>query len=143
MYRSVALIPVNKEGKILFQHRTKDAPTYPNQWGFFGGSIEEGESPESAVAREAKEELGLILKNPVFLGSIVDPGDPAERFFFKEYIDMDETALRVGQKEGDDVKFFSLEETKQFPVMTDARWNLLLSLRATHGREYHKETTSI
>jgi 8-oxo-dGTP diphosphatase len=127
MHRSVALILLNKEGKILFQHRTKDAPTYPDQWGFFGGSIEEGEAPEAAVVRETKEELGLVLKNPIFLGTVVDLGDPTERYFFKEELDVDEIILKAGQKEGDDLKFFSLEEAKQFPVMTEARWNFLLS----------------
>ncbi len=68
MAREIALIlPYDKDKRILLQHRTSDAPTYPDYWGFFGGGIEEGESPLDAVKREAFEELELDLKKPVFL----------------------------------------------------------------------------
>jgi len=39
------------------QHRTDDAPLYPSIWSFFGGAIEEGESPEQCLVREIKEEI--------------------------------------------------------------------------------------
>ncbi|MCH2108818.1 MAG: NUDIX domain-containing protein [Polyangiaceae bacterium] len=50
---------IDGKGAYLFQHRTADAPQYPNQWGFFGGRVEDNESPEKAVWREAIEELNL------------------------------------------------------------------------------------
>ena len=55
------LLLYNHEGKILLQHRTKDAPTFPDYWGFFGGAVEKDESPEQAVKREASEELGYAV----------------------------------------------------------------------------------
>ena len=58
------LILYNNESKILLQHRTKDAPTFPDYWAFFGGGIEEGESAEQAVKRESLEELGYELTGP-------------------------------------------------------------------------------
>ena len=63
--RNVAvLILYSPDGRILLQHRTKDAPTFPDYWAFFGGGIEEGESPEQAVKRECLEELGYPLTDP-------------------------------------------------------------------------------
>jgi 8-oxo-dGTP diphosphatase len=63
--RNVAvLILYDRESKILLQHRTKDAPTFPDYWAFFGGSVEEGESAEQAVKRESIEELGYELTDP-------------------------------------------------------------------------------
>src|ERR1700730_3711094 len=36
------LILYDNDSKILLQHRTTDAPTFPDYWAFFGGGIEEG-----------------------------------------------------------------------------------------------------
>jgi 8-oxo-dGTP diphosphatase len=69
------LILYNNESKILLQHRTKDAPTFPDYWAFFGGGIEEGESAEQAVKRESLEELGYELTGPRLF--------TAQKFFYK------------------------------------------------------------
>lgn len=47
-------------GRYALQHRD-DRPSipWPGHWGLFGGSIEPGEAPDVAVAREIMEELGL------------------------------------------------------------------------------------
>lgn len=58
------LILYRTDSKILLQHRTKDAPTFPDYWAFFGGGIEEDESAEEAVKRECLEELGYELTSP-------------------------------------------------------------------------------
>lgn len=64
-FLNVSLIVLyDSDKKLLFQHRTPDAPTLPGYWAFFGGSIEDGESPEEAVCREAREELNCELKSP-------------------------------------------------------------------------------
>lgn len=52
------LIPVNSKGEILIQDRRNFIKP---DWGFFGGSIKEGETPIEAVIRETEEELGLKL----------------------------------------------------------------------------------
>jgi len=63
--RNVSVLILYKaEGAILLQHRTKDAPTFPEYWSLFGGGIEEGETPEQAVRREILEELGYELASP-------------------------------------------------------------------------------
>jgi len=49
---------------LLLQHRTKDAPTFPDYWAFFGGGIEQCESAEEAAKRESLEELGYELTSP-------------------------------------------------------------------------------
>ena len=53
-----------QEKRILIQHRDGNAERYPRLWGFFGGRIEQGETPNQAVVREAKEKLGYTLRRP-------------------------------------------------------------------------------
>jgi|SRR5690606_2438226 len=58
-YYKALIVPINDKGQILIQDRRGHKKP---DWGFFGGSIEEGETPAVAVIRESKEELGLDLK---------------------------------------------------------------------------------
>ena len=46
-------------GKALMQLQDmKEGIDFPGYWGFFGGSIDEGEVPEEASKRELLEEIG-------------------------------------------------------------------------------------
>jgi len=58
---SALLLIYNKELDFLMQIRSKDAPIMPGVVGFFGGGIEENESPYDAAVRESFEELSIIL----------------------------------------------------------------------------------
>src|SRR3954470_23355288 len=51
-------------GRVLLQHRTDDAPSFPGFWGMFGGGEEpeDGGDPNCTVRRELQEELGLALE---------------------------------------------------------------------------------
>ena len=53
----------DRSGRLLIYLRDDkpDIP-FPNCWDFFGGHLEKGETPEQALAREVKEELGVELK---------------------------------------------------------------------------------
>ena len=57
---AVAAIIVLDDGRYLMQLRD-DKPEifYPDHWGLFGGSVDEGEEPEAALRRELMEELNL------------------------------------------------------------------------------------
>jgi 8-oxo-dGTP pyrophosphatase MutT (NUDIX family) len=54
----------DRQRRFLLQHRTADAWIMPDYWAFFGGRIDDGETPEEAVRREALEELGHTLQTP-------------------------------------------------------------------------------
>jgi len=53
---------VLKDGRFVFQRRTKDAKVNPGMLGFFGGHIEKGETPVEALKRELREETSLNVK---------------------------------------------------------------------------------
>ena len=49
---------LKRQGKVLVGQRPEGS-SLPGAWEFPGGKIELGESPEEALARELKEELGV------------------------------------------------------------------------------------
>lgn len=65
------LVPYRKIGNRWFffmQKRDENAKRLPSWYGFFGGGLESGESPEEALRREIKEELDINIDNYEFLG---------------------------------------------------------------------------
>lgn len=64
-----AVIERNDRRLLIGQRRRSD--TSPLKWEFPGGKVEEGETPETALARELKEELGAVLRKCVPLGRVV------------------------------------------------------------------------
>ena len=52
-----------EDGKFLVTHRVPTDDHSPNVYDFPGGSIEFGETVDSALARELFEETGLVAKN--------------------------------------------------------------------------------
>jgi len=59
--RVAVVIFYDNKKRILLQDRRKMSKI-GEDWGFFGGEIEKGETPEQAVVRETKEELDFDLK---------------------------------------------------------------------------------
>ncbi|TSC68546.1 MAG: hypothetical protein G01um101456_600 [Parcubacteria group bacterium Gr01-1014_56] len=53
------LVPINSQNQMLIQDRRGQKKP---DWGFFGGGIEEGETPLEAMIRESKEELDLEIR---------------------------------------------------------------------------------
>jgi 8-oxo-dGTP diphosphatase len=58
--REVAIAILYQDNRFLLQLRD-DVPNilYPGHWGFFGGHVEPGETPDTAVYRELQEEIGF------------------------------------------------------------------------------------
>ncbi len=54
----VAAALTNQDGEILLQLRP-DGRSLAGLWEFPGGKVETGETPESALTRELKEEIGV------------------------------------------------------------------------------------
>ena len=52
----------DREGRLLIYLRdSKPEIPFPDHWDFFGGHMEAGETPEQALVRELREELGVRL----------------------------------------------------------------------------------
>ena len=67
MKEIAAIILENENGEFLLALRDdKPSIPFPNHWDLIGGHVEEGETPEEALVREAKEELDIDLKDYSF-----------------------------------------------------------------------------
>ena len=67
MKEIAAIILENNKGEFLLYLRdNKSGIPFPDHWDLIGGHVEEGETPEEALVREFKEELGLDLKEYSF-----------------------------------------------------------------------------
>jgi len=119
------LILYRTDSKILLQHRTKDAPTFPDCWAFFGGGIEEGESAEDAVKRESLEELGYELTSPCLFTTqrFVHQGNEHTMHVFVEKYNGGILILGEGQGMG----WFLTGETKEL-MMNDHDRSILQAL---------------
>lgn len=81
--RVVVYITRNRAELLVFEH---DDPGLQAGIQVVAGGIDPGETPEQAAVREALEEAGLQLENPVFLGDQVvhwpDKPHPWQRWHF-------------------------------------------------------------
>ena len=71
--RVAVVLLVDRQGRVLMQHRDSKARTAPNQWAFPGGSIEPGEEPVDAARRELLEETGLSVGELTSYGVYLRP----------------------------------------------------------------------
>lgn len=71
MHKVIArTVVVNDAGEVLFLRRSDDDEDRPGGWDFPGGGLDEGEEPRQAAIREAHEEVGLELVDPLLVYGI-------------------------------------------------------------------------
>ena len=125
--RNVSLfILYSPDGKILLQHRSKDALMLPDYWAFFGGGIEKGENPEQALKREVLEELSYEVQSPLCLATqkFVHKDEEGIKYVFVEKYQNHPLTLREGQGMG----WFLPDETEKLKMM-DCDRTVILQIR--------------
>ena len=68
MMPAVSAIIVNDAGEVLLHRSSEDG-----KWYVIGGALDPGEEPALAVAREVREETGLIVRPERLVGVYTDP----------------------------------------------------------------------
>lgn len=117
MKKVATIILKDKSGNILMYLRdNKPTIPFPDHWDLFGGHIEEGESPEEALKREIKEELGIELNNYKFfkeykcLTGDITPN--IKYIYFAKLLEPISKVTREGQK----MQFFSTSEIPSLKI---------------------------
>lgn len=112
MIKIAAIIFENDRGELLFYLRdNKPGIPFPRHWDLFGGHVEEGETPEQALVREVKEEIGFDLKEYKFFRKYeCTEGDayPNVKYIYSGRINIPAEELTLN--EGDELRYFAPEE---------------------------------
>jgi 8-oxo-dGTP pyrophosphatase MutT (NUDIX family) len=117
--RHVALIIFyDEQGRILLQDR-RNRSKWGEEWGFFGGGIEPGETPEQAVIRETREELTHELKDFRFVETIHYPevgesGGGSRSIFIAP---LGDKLQHFDLKEGRGMQLFSFAEARKLKMV--------------------------
>ena len=97
----VAAVIERSDRRVLIGQRRR-GDTSSLKWEFPGGKMEAGETPEDALARELKEELGASMKKCVPIGRVMhkyaETPDQLEILFFAAAISDAELTPRTFEK---------------------------------------------
>jgi 8-oxo-dGTP diphosphatase len=100
--RTVAAAVIERGDRRLLIGQRRRSDTSPLKWEFPGGKVEKGETPEAALARELREELGATLRKSVPIGRVVhryaETPEELEILFFAAAIAEGELAPRKFEK---------------------------------------------
>ena len=115
----------NDRGEVLLQRRGDSS-----KWGFPGGAVEPGETPEMTAVREAKEETGLDVCAGRLIGVYTDPdvtypnGDRAQSIVIAYELQIVGGELFCDLDETLELKYFPEKEKPQlFAGSHEALWN--------------------
>ena len=113
--RTSALWLFNEEGEILLAKRSKNKKFHPDKWNLsVSGTNEEGETYESNIIKEGKEELGILLGELIIGKKELMSLD---RIFFVQYFFTKIpkiTTFTLQESEVDEVKWLPLEKLNKW-----------------------------
>ena len=102
----------NTRGDVYLQKRPAWKDIQPGKWDTaVGGHLDYGETPEQALLREVREELGITDFTPVFMGKYVFESQ-RERELVYVHRTTYEGPIQPSQDELDGGRFWSLQEIR-------------------------------
>ena len=103
----------NLRGEVYLQKRPAWKDIQPNKWDTaVGGHVDYGETPEGALRREAREELGIMDFAPDFIGKYVFESSRERELVYVNRTVYDGPIKPSGQ-ELDGGRFWTLQEIRE------------------------------
>lgn len=118
MGKGAGVILIANDGRVLLQYRDESNRWNQDSWSEFGGQIEGSETPEEAIRREMKEELGIELADLKFFKKYNLQREKGiyRQFVFTASLAYSLKNLKEKQKEGKDLALFSYKELKKLKM---------------------------
>lgn len=119
----------NEKKEVLLQRRGDSG-----KWGFPGGAVELGETPQMAAIREVKEETGLTVEAGRLIGVYTDcdmsypNGDQAQSIVIAYELHIVSGQLFCDKEETLELKYFSLDDMP--PLFCKQHEELLRDIRS-------------
>ncbi|MBI3623514.1 NUDIX domain-containing protein [Candidatus Pacearchaeota archaeon] len=124
IYRAAVVLPLNSRQEMLLQLKDIGYPWNPEQWGFFGGKVEDGETPEITLPREMGEEMGKkkLLENISHFGDfpfmdVHVNGTRRSGFLHVYSADFVGNVSDIRLKEGKGFAFLSRQEMDRYNIV--------------------------
>jgi isopentenyldiphosphate isomerase/intracellular septation protein A len=112
LHQVVHLHVINSEDQIFLQKRSLAKHIQPGKWDTaVGGHVQSGENIESALKREAEEELGLDGFKALALARYLWESD-IESELVHMFVTRSEQPLRLNRQEMDEGKFWKIKKIK-------------------------------
>lgn len=110
MKQSIAGI-IYADGKFLIGHRLPRGEM-GNRWEFPGGKVDDGETPEMAISREFREEMGLdvTIGEPITSVEFNNRNGPVQLLAYRVFLPAD-TAIVLTEHSA--IKWATMDEIEQ------------------------------
>lgn len=126
MKKQAVMIVLYKDGKFLLGKRSELKKKAPGYWCPVSGHIEPGESEEEAVIREAREELGVLVRPLKKITSIpTRDGTTDLHWWLSEIL---EGTPEIANEENSAIRWFSKDELKTLSPSFQEDLEILLKL---------------
>jgi isopentenyldiphosphate isomerase len=100
----------DSHGRIFLQKRSMKKDVQPGKWDTsVGGHVAPGEMIDAALHREASEELGITVKETVFVGKYIWES-PVERELVNSFMTVSDQAPAINTDEIEEGKFWTAGE---------------------------------
>jgi len=126
-HRTTGIWVMNQKGQLLCQKRSLQKDIKPGFWeAFFGGHLAPGEDYLENAAKEASEELGILIdKRDLIPYKILKSDKPTHKEFqyICAFIVRDNIEFRVETDEVDELAWKSIDEVKDILIVKkESNW---------------------
>lgn len=122
--RTVSCWIMNEKGEVLLQKRSANKPRNPNKWAKTGGQVDSKETPEEAIFREVKEELGIKIPKEQIKVVDIHKNEKGRRFAynFLFVVNYKVEDYILQKEEVSEVRYYTIEELETAKKINDSSY---------------------